>query len=67
MLLSKEQYAEYSTYTREFDDLSDTGEQYGVHFWDGDQIIDTFWFRTEEECGQMIDEFNSVNPGELDG
>ena len=59
----KKQYEIYSTYTREYDGDSDTGECYGVHFWDGDQIIDTFWFKTEEESEAMIDEFNSVNPG----
>ena len=65
-LLAKEQYMEYATYSREYDDLSDTNEPYGVHFWDGDQIVDTFWHETEEQAEQMIDEFNSVNPGETD-
>lgn len=63
MILSEKQYAEYATYTREFDELNDTNEPYGVHFWDGDQIVDTFWFATEEEVEKMIDEFNSINPG----
>ena len=61
--LGKEQYSEYATYSREYDELSDTNEPYGVHFIDGDTIIDTFWFTTEDEQEKMIDEFNSVNPG----
>ena len=67
MYLSEAQYAEYATYTREYDDYNDTKEPYGVHFWDGDQIIDTFWFATEEESEKMIDEFNSVNPALIEG
>lgn len=65
--LSTEQYMEYATYSREYDEFNDTGEPYGVHFWDGDQIVDTFWFATEEESEQMIDEFNSFNPGVTNG
>lgn len=56
-------YEQYATYTREYDDLNDTNEPWGVHFWDGDQIVDTFWHETEEQAEKMIDEFNSVNPG----
>ena len=58
-------YSQYATYTREYDDLNDTLEPYGVHFWDGDQIVDTFWHETEEQAEKMIDEFNSVNPGRI--
>lgn len=60
-MLAKEQYREYATYSREFDELNDTNNPYGVQFWDGDQIIDTFWHETEELQEHMIDEFNGVN------
>lgn len=60
-------YSQYATYTREYDDPNDTLEPYGVHFWDGDQIVDTFWHETEEQAEKMIDEFNSVNPGKING
>lgn len=65
MCLSEKQYAEYATYTREYDEYNDNPEPYGLHFWDGDQIVDTFWFATEDEREVMVDEFNSVNPAEV--
>ena len=56
-------YTQFSTFQREYDEV---GEKWGVHFYDGDEILETLWFDNELQAEGIIDDWFKDNSRWID-
>lgn len=49
-------YNEVATYQRDYDEDASDGQYFGINWMDGEQILVSEWFKSEEERELRIDE-----------
>jgi len=48
-------YNEVATYQRDYDELASDGQYFGINWIDGEEILVSEWFKTEDERELRID------------